>query len=115
MSVLVCVLYTVVYVDLIEQQYSSTAGIQPDPRSSSSRIIRLDQSLEADHLDSRLEMKDHSRLHFTGVGLLASGRATARLYKEASKVMASGASMTRMAKEMSVILESQAQGSLPEF
>ncbi|KAF4426327.1 Zinc finger protein zas1 [Colletotrichum fructicola Nara gc5] len=114
LSVLICVLYMVVYADIFEQDPSS-AGSGVSVGTSSTEIIRLDQVVDADLLNGWLEVRNHRRPHITGVGLLHSGRSVPRLYKEASRIMASGSSVSRMAKEMSMILESQGKGYPPEL
>ncbi|KAK1838526.1 hypothetical protein CCHR01_18846 [Colletotrichum chrysophilum] len=114
LSVLICVLYMVVYADIFEQNPSS-AGSGVSVGTSSTEIIRLDQVVDADLLNGWLEVRNHRRPRITGVGLLHSGRSVPRLYKEASRIMASGSSVSRMAKEMSMILESQGKGYPPEL
>ncbi|KAI8220329.1 hypothetical protein K4K54_008668 [Colletotrichum sp. SAR 10_86] len=115
LSVLICVLYMVVYADIFEQQDPNSAGSGVSVGTSSTEIIRLDQVVDADLLNGWLEVRNHERPHITGVGLLHSGRSVPRLYKEASRIMASGSSVSRMAKEMSMILESQGKGYPPEL
>ncbi|KAF4815565.1 hypothetical protein CGCTS75_v012932 [Colletotrichum tropicale] len=115
LSVLICVLYMVVYADIFEQQDPNSAGSGVSASTSSTEIIRLDQVVDAGLLNGWLEFRNHKRPHITGVGLLHNGRSVPRLYKEASRIMASGASVSRMAKEMSMILESQGKGYPPEL
>ncbi|KAF5512399.1 Zinc finger protein [Colletotrichum aenigma] len=115
LSVLICVLYMVVYADIFEQRDPNSAGSGVGASTSSTEIIRLDQVVDADLLNGWLEVRNHRRPHITGVGLLHSGRSVPRLYKEASRIMATGSSVSRMAKEMSMILESQGKGYPPEL
>ncbi|KAJ0288581.1 hypothetical protein COL940_001961 [Colletotrichum noveboracense] len=115
LSVLICVLYMVVYADIFEQRDPNSAGSGVGASTSSTEIIRLDQVVDADLLNGWLEVRNHRRPHITGVGLLHSGRSVPRLYKEASRIMASGSSVSRMAKDMSMILESQGKGYPPEL
>ncbi|KAF4871599.1 UPF0173 metal-dependent hydrolase [Colletotrichum siamense] len=115
LSVLICVLYMVAYVDIVEQQDPNAAGGGgTSVGTSCTEIIRLDQVVDVDLLNDWLEIRNHKRPHVTGVGLLHSGRSVSRLYKEGSRIMASGSSVSRMAKEMSTIFESQAKGYPPD-
>ncbi|OHF01528.1 hypothetical protein CORC01_03284 [Colletotrichum orchidophilum] len=115
LSVLVCVLYMVLYVDIVEQQDPNSAGSGASVRTSSTEIIRLDQFVDADLLSGWLEARNHERPHITGVGLLHSGRSAPRLYKDASRIIASGSSDSRMAKDISTLLGSQAKGYPPDL
>ncbi|KAF3802257.1 hypothetical protein GCG54_00012505 [Colletotrichum gloeosporioides] len=115
LSVLICVLYMVVYADIFEQQDPNSAGTGASARTSSTEIIRLDQVIDANLLNGWLEVRNHRRPHITGVGLLHNGRSVPRLYKDASRIMASGSSVSRMAKEMSIILETQGKGHPPDL
>ncbi|KAK7441067.1 hypothetical protein Landi51_10270 [Colletotrichum acutatum] len=115
LSVLICVLYMVVYADIFEQQDPNSAGSGASTSTSSTEIIRLDQVVDVDLLNGWLEVRNHKRPHITGVGLLHSDRSVPRLYKAASRIMATGSSVSRMAKEMSIILESQAKGYPPDL
>ncbi|KAK2023937.1 hypothetical protein LX32DRAFT_627120 [Colletotrichum zoysiae] len=114
-SVLICVLYVVLYIDIVEQQDPTSAGSGADSRTSSTEIIRLDQVVDSELLNSWLQVSSHKRPHITGVGFLHSGGSMPRLFKEASRIMASASSASRTAKEMSIILESQAKGYPPDF
>ncbi|KAF4924428.1 Nicotinate catabolism cluster-specific transcription factor [Colletotrichum viniferum] len=114
LSILICVLYMVAYVDIVEQRDPSAAGSGGvSVGTSCTEIIRLDQVVDVDLLNDWLEVRNHKKPHVTGVGLLHSGRSVSRLYKEGSRIMASGSSVSRMAKEMSTIFESQAKGYPP--
>ncbi|KAK1712534.1 fungal-specific transcription factor domain-containing protein [Colletotrichum lupini] len=115
LSVLICVLYMVVYADVFEQQDPNSAGSGASTGTSNTEIIRLDQVVDIDVLNGWLEVRNHKRPHIAGVGLLHSGRSVPRLYKEASRIMATGSSVSRMAKETSIILESQAKGYPPDL
>ncbi|KAI7968405.1 hypothetical protein EIK77_010567 [Talaromyces pinophilus] len=110
LGVLVCVLYMVLYVDIIEQQDPNFAGRGAGVKSSSMEIIRLEQVVDVDLLNDWLQVKNHKRPHVPGVGFLHNDGSIPRLYKEASRIMASGSSISRMAKVISNLLESQAKG-----
>lgn len=116
LSVLVCVLYMVLYADIVEQQYPIPASGGDSARpSSGTDIIRLDQVVNLNLLDSWLKVKNHATPHITGVGPLQSGRSASRLYKEALRIMASGASISRIAKGISTVFKLQAQVFPPKF
>ncbi|KAF4332152.1 hypothetical protein FBEOM_14057 [Fusarium beomiforme] len=57
MGVLVCVLYMVLYVDIIEQQGPNFAGPEAGVKTSSMDIIRLDQVVDVDTLNDWLQIK----------------------------------------------------------
>ncbi|KAJ0292785.1 hypothetical protein CBS470a_002518 [Colletotrichum nupharicola] len=55
LSVLICVLYMVVYADIFEQRDPNSAGSGVGASTSSTEIIRLDQVVDADLLNGWLE------------------------------------------------------------
>ncbi|EYB27025.1 hypothetical protein FG05_04725 [Fusarium graminearum] len=110
MGALVCVLYMVLYVDIIEKQGDSFAGLEGGDISRNMDIIRLGQVVDGHTLNDWLQVRSHKRLHVTGVGFLHTEGSILRLYKEGSRIMARGSSISRMAKSMSNLLESQARG-----
>ncbi|KAK5633898.1 hypothetical protein RRF57_009612 [Xylaria bambusicola] len=113
LSVLVSVLFMVLYVDIVGQQDSSFAGRAAGVKTSGIDIIRLDQVVDVELLNDWLQVRDHKRPHVSGVGLLDSGGSRLRLYKEGSRILASGSSVSRMAKVISALLESLAKGYPP--
>ncbi|KAH9235455.1 hypothetical protein K456DRAFT_1749211 [Colletotrichum gloeosporioides 23] len=57
LSVLICVLYMVVYADIFEQRDPNSAGSGVGASTSSTEIIRLDQVVDADLLNGWLEKR----------------------------------------------------------
>lgn len=110
LGVLVCVLYMVLYVDIIEQQNPNLAGCGAGVNTSSMEMIRLEQGVDVDLLNDWLQLKNHKKPHVTGVGFLHNDGSIPRLFKEASRIMASGSSVSGMAKVLSNLLDSQAKG-----
>ncbi|RGP81137.1 hypothetical protein FLONG3_674 [Fusarium longipes] len=115
LSVLVSVLFMVLYVDVIGQQNSNIAGRAAGVKTAGMDIIRLDQVIDADLLNDWLHVTCHKRPHVSGVGLLDSSGSRLRLYKEGSRILATGSSVSRMAKIISALLESEARGYPPVY
>lgn len=113
MGLLVCVLYMVLYVDIIEQQDPHFGGPGAGVKASSMEIIRLDQVVDVNLLNAWLQVRNHKRPHVLGVGFLHNSGSILRSYKEASRIMASGSSISRMAKVISSLLGAQAKGYPP--
>ncbi|TVY63356.1 hypothetical protein Focb16_v015401 [Fusarium oxysporum f. sp. cubense] len=113
MGCLVCVLYMVLYVDIIEQQDPDSARRGAGVKTSSMEIIRLDQVVDVDLLNDWLQVRNNKRPHVPGVGFLHNDGSILRLYREGSRIMANGSSISRMAKVISNLLESQAKGYPP--
>lgn len=109
-----CVLYMVLYVEVIEQQQLNLADRGIIVGYPAVDIVRLEQ-LNPEHREGWLNLSYQFRIHVTGIGLLDSGRSVARLYKESSRVMANSATISGIAGAMSKILEKQAMGCPPEF
>lgn len=113
LGLLMCVLYFVSYIELVELQHqhiaSSADGI------SVAKVIRLDQALGEDELDSWLNLRCQSRPHVTGIGLLDTDRSIARVFKEASQITSNNGPTSTLAVAMSAIYASSAAGRPPEF
>ena len=112
-ALLMCVLYFVSYIELVELQ-------RPDvtPRADGigvSKVIRLDQAIGDDERDSWLNLRCQSRPHVTGLGFLDTDRSVARVLKEASQIMANNGPTSTLAVAMSVVCASSATGRPPDF
>lgn len=113
LALLMCVLYFVSYIELVELQSPHT-GSRADG-TGVAKIIRLDQAISEVERDSWLNLKCQSRPHVTGIGLLDTDRSVARVFKEASQIMANNGPTSTLAAAMSAILASSAVGRPPEF
>ena len=116
LALLMCVLYLVSYIELVElqKQRPGTASTRGD-NTSVAKVIRLDQTLSDHERDDWLNGKCQSRPHVTGLGLLDSERSVARVYKEASRITRENGATSTLAGAMSGILASQATGRPPDF
>jgi hypothetical protein len=115
LSVLVSVLFMVLYVDVIGQQDLSVAERAAGVKTSGMDIIRLDQVVDAELLNDWLQVTCHKRPHVSRVGLLDSGGSRLRLYKEGSRILATRSSVSRIAKIILALLESAARGYPPVY
>ena len=113
LALLMCVLYFVSYIELIELQRPNVASRADG--TGVAKVIRLDQAISEDERDSWLNLRCQSRPHVTGIGLLDTDRSVARVFKEASQIMISNEPMSTLAAAMSAILASSAAGRPPEF
>ena len=113
LTLLMCVLYLVSYIELVELQRPD-AALRRDT-TSVAKIIRLDQSISEDGRDSWLNHRCQSRPHVTGLGLLDTDRSVARVFKEASRIMANNGGTSTLAGAMSAIMASSATGRPPDF
>jgi hypothetical protein len=113
LALLMCVLFLVSYIELVELQRPDTNSRADD--TSVVKVIRLDQAISEDERDSWLALRCHSRPHISGLGLLDTDRSVARVFKEASRITANNAATSTLAGAMSAILASSATGRPPDF
>lgn len=113
LALLMCVLYFVSYIELVELQRQHI--ISRADGLGVAKVIRLDQALSEDELDSWLNLRCQSRPHVTGIGLLDTDRSIARVFKEASKITSNNGPTSTLAVAMSAIYASSAAGMPPDF
>lgn len=113
LALLMCVLYLVSYVELVELQHPDVS-LRADGIGAV-KVIRLDQAISEDERDSWLNLRCQSRPHVTGIGLLDTDRSVARVFKEASQIMVSNGPTSTLAATMSAMLASSAAGRPPDF
>lgn len=114
LALLICVLYLVAYIELVELQRPGIAS-RGDNAISVMKVIRLDRALSDDERDDWLNGRSRSRPYVTGLGLLDTDRSVARLLKEASRITMSNSATSTLAEAMSGMLASLATGRSPDF
>jgi hypothetical protein len=113
LAFLMCVLYIVSYIELVELQNPNIASRADG--IGVAKVIRLDQAISDEERDSWLHLRCQYRPHVAGIGLLGTDRSVARVFKEASQVMVGNGPMSTLAKAMSTIFTSSATGRPPDF
>lgn len=112
-TLLVCALYMVLFIELVVNQEADrdVQASMPDTR----KLIRLDQVSDQRLIDDWLSLKNDCRVHITGIGVLEADRSIARVYKESSRIMGRSASKSSFAAALQPMMEAHAAGSVPAF